>query len=76
GSISHADPTAELPAVALLYDATIVASSQAGERRIAAIDFFQSAYVTALEPGEMVTAVEFGIPPATSAGSFIELGER
>lgn len=76
GSISHADPTAELPAVALLYDAIIVASSQAGARRIAAADFFHSAYVTALEPGEMVTSVEFEIPPPASAGSFIELGER
>ncbi len=76
GSISHADPTAELPAMAVLYDAVIVASSQAGERRIRATDFFRGAYVTALEPGEMVTAIEFPIPPANSTGSFIELGER
>lgn len=76
GSISHADPTAELPAVCLLHDATIIASSTGGDRRIAARDFFLGAYVTALEPGEMVTAVEFPIPPAKSTGAFIELGER
>lgn len=76
GSISHADPTAELPAVCLLYDATIIASSTAGDRRIAARDFFLGAYVTSLEPGEMVTAVEFPIPPAASTGAFVELGER
>ena len=76
GSISHADPTAELPAICLLYDATIIASSTAGDRRIAARDFFLGAYVTALQTGEMVTSVEFPIPPASSTGAFIELGER
>ncbi|PWK61263.1 xanthine dehydrogenase family protein subunit M [Aminobacter sp. AP02] len=76
GSISHADPTAELPAISVLYDADIVARSVTGERRIKAQEFFLSAYVTALEPGEMVVAVEFPIPPAASTGSFIELGER
>ncbi|MEW9805044.1 FAD binding domain-containing protein [Mesorhizobium marinum] len=76
GSISHADPTAELPAVAVLYDAEIVARSASEERRIPAAEFFLSAYVTALEPGEMVVALEFPLPPQNSAGSFIELGER
>ncbi|MBS3650569.1 xanthine dehydrogenase family protein subunit M [Pseudaminobacter sp. 19-2017] len=76
GSISHADPTAELPAVAVLHDADIVVRSAAEERRIKASEFFVSAYVTALEPGEMVVAVEFPIPPAASAGSFVEMSER
>ncbi len=76
GSISHADPTAELAAVSLLYDASIVIRSQAGKRRVAAADFFQSAYVTALQPGELVVAVDFQIPPPSSSGSFIEIGER
>ncbi|MGS1096871.1 FAD binding domain-containing protein (plasmid) [Aquamicrobium terrae] len=76
GSISHADPTAELPAVCVLHDAEIVVRSTAGERRIKAADFFLSAYVTALEPGEMVVAVEFPVPPTNSTGSFIEQAER
>lgn len=76
GSISHADPTAELPAVAVLYDAEIVARSASGERRIPAAEFFLSAYVTALEPDEMVVAVEFPLPPENATGSFIEFGER
>jgi CO/xanthine dehydrogenase FAD-binding subunit len=76
GSISHADPTAELPAVCLLYDATIVARSQAAERRIPAADFFLGAYTTALEPGELVTSIEFTVPPANTAGTFIEMAER
>jgi carbon-monoxide dehydrogenase medium subunit len=53
-----------------------VAASRAGERRIPATAFFQSAYVTALEPGEMVVAAEFPLPPPGSAGSFAEIGER
>ncbi|MBZ8134764.1 xanthine dehydrogenase family protein subunit M [Afifella sp. IM 167] len=76
GSIAHADPSAELPAVAMLYGATIIARSANGERRIAADDFFLGAYMTALEAGEMVVAVEFPLPPAHSAGAFMEISER
>lgn len=76
GSISHADPTAEWPATAVLADAQIVLRSVEGERRVVARDFFDSAYVTTIEPGEMVVAIEYPIPPAQATGSFIELAER
>jgi CO/xanthine dehydrogenase FAD-binding subunit len=76
GSISHADPTAELPLAAVLYDATIIARSLSGERRIPADEFFHDAYVTALQPGEMVTSVEFAVPAKASTGSFVEFAER
>ncbi|MGB3391067.1 MAG: xanthine dehydrogenase family protein subunit M [Pseudaminobacter sp.] len=76
GSISHADPTAELPAVSVLHDADIVVRSLEGTRKIKAAEFFLSAYVTALEPGEMVVALEFPLPPAASTGSFVEVSER
>ncbi|RUM96197.1 xanthine dehydrogenase family protein subunit M [Pseudaminobacter arsenicus] len=76
GSISHADPTAELPAVAVLHDADIVVRSVQGTRKIKAVEFFLSAYVTAIEPGEMVVALEFPLPPSASTGSFIEQSER
>jgi carbon-monoxide dehydrogenase medium subunit len=76
GSISHADPTAEWPASAVLSDASIIVRSLHGKRRLAAREFFDSAYVTALEPGELVVAIEFPVPPAKSTGSFVELGER
>jgi carbon-monoxide dehydrogenase medium subunit len=76
GSISHADPTAELPAVAVLHDADIVVRSLEGTRKIKATEFFLSAYVTAVEPGEMVVAIEFPLPPEASTGSFIEQSER
>ncbi|MGU3576156.1 FAD binding domain-containing protein [Brucellaceae bacterium C25G] len=76
GSISHADPTAELPAMCILYDAEIILGSLQGERRVKAQDFFFGAYVTAVEPGEMVIAVEFPLPKDKATGAFIELGER
>ena len=61
GSLSHADPAAELPAVMLACDATFVASSFAGERTIAADRFFQGVFTTALEPGDILT--EIRVPP-------------
>lgn len=76
GSLSHADPTAELPAAAVLYDASIIVRSLEGERRVPASEFFESAYVTTLEPGELVVGVEFPIPSRKSTGSFMEIGER
>lgn len=76
GSISHADPTAELPAVAVLHDADIVIRSVEGTRKVKAPEFFLSAYVTVIEPGEMVVAIEFPLPPETSTGSFVEQSER
>ena len=48
GSLAHADPASELPACMLALDATIVVSGPAGERRIAAQDFFTGIYETAL----------------------------
>jgi aerobic carbon-monoxide dehydrogenase medium subunit len=59
GSVAHADPTGELPLGALLLAATIRARSRDGSREIAASEFFQGLYATALESGEMVTELIF-----------------
>ncbi|MEX0807847.1 MAG: xanthine dehydrogenase family protein subunit M [Dongiaceae bacterium] len=66
GSIALADPAADYPAALVCLDAEIVVAGKAGERRIAARDFFTGWYETALEPSEMVVAV---LVPKTSAGS-------
>ncbi|MCO6418884.1 xanthine dehydrogenase family protein subunit M [Siccirubricoccus sp. KC 17139] len=58
GSVSNNDPAADYPAAVLALDATIVTD----KRRIAADDFFQGMFTTALEPGELLVAVEFPIP--------------
>ena len=62
GSLSHADPAAELPMLAVLYDATIVAEGTSGRRRIAAEEFFVDALTNSLAQDEIVVDVEFPIP--------------
>ena len=61
GSIAHADPASELPAVALALDAVIEATGSSGTRRLAAEDFFVSTWETALADGEILSAVEFPV---------------
>jgi aerobic carbon-monoxide dehydrogenase medium subunit len=57
GSLSHADPAGDLPAVIAALDATLLAAGPGGERSIAAADFFVDYLTTALRPGEILTAI-------------------
>ncbi|WP_315836226.1 FAD binding domain-containing protein [Bradyrhizobium prioriisuperbiae] len=59
GSLSHADPAAQLPLIATLLNASIRIGNHAGDRDVAARDFFVSSLITALDPSDMVTAVRF-----------------
>jgi carbon-monoxide dehydrogenase medium subunit len=61
GSIAHADPAAEYPAVALALDAEIEALSVRGARTIAAGDLFTGLWSTSLEPDELLTAISFPV---------------
>ena len=76
GSLSHADPAAELPAVALCLDARLTARGPAGERTIAAADFFLTQLTTALAPTELLTEVWFPAAPRDSGAAWIELARR
>lgn len=58
GNIAHADPGSDFPAALLASDATIVAQSSSGERKISADDFFLGVYTTALEEREIITQIE------------------
>ena len=58
GSLANNDPAADYPSAALALGATFVTD----RRRIAADDYFQGMFTTALEPGELLTAIEFPIP--------------
>jgi aerobic carbon-monoxide dehydrogenase medium subunit len=58
GSVANNDPAADYPSAVLGLNATIVTD----KRRIAADDFFQGMFTTALEPGELLVAIEFPIP--------------
>jgi carbon-monoxide dehydrogenase medium subunit len=57
GSVAHADPAGDLPAVVLALDATLTARGPGGERQISAADFFVDYLTTSLEPGEILTAI-------------------
>lgn len=76
GSLALADPAAEAPAATLAHQATLVARSLQGERRIQAEDFFLGLYSTALEPGELLVAAEFPRPERDHRFVFRELARR
>jgi carbon-monoxide dehydrogenase medium subunit len=57
GSLAHADPAGDLPAVAAALDATLIATGPAGEREIPAAEFFLDYLSTALAPGEILTRI-------------------
>ena len=61
GSLSHADPAAQLPLIATLLDAGIRIDSRSGGRVIKARDFFVSSLATALGPDEMITSVSLPV---------------
>jgi aerobic carbon-monoxide dehydrogenase medium subunit len=76
GSLVHADPAADLPAVILALDATLVAQGPAGRREIGAGQFFQSLFETVLEPGELVTEIRIPRPREASRWSFQKFTKR
>jgi aerobic carbon-monoxide dehydrogenase medium subunit len=76
GSLAHADPAAELPTVILAVDATIIARSVRGERRIPAAEFFSSHFTTTIEPDELVVAVEVPAAPPRTGQAFAEVAAR
>jgi aerobic carbon-monoxide dehydrogenase medium subunit len=76
GSLAHADPAADLPAVAVALDAGIEVRSARGTRRIPAGEFFVSAFTTALEPDELVTALHVPVWGPGSGFAVAELARR
>ena len=76
GSLAHADPAAEVPACMLALDACLVVRSKGGERRIAAADFFQGIFQTALSDDELLVAVELPLPSKNSEHFFHEFARR
>jgi carbon-monoxide dehydrogenase medium subunit len=76
GSIAHADPSAELPAIFLALGGEATAASVKGTRTIAADDFFQSFFTTALQPTELMTEVRFPAMPAGAGHAVEEFARR
>ena len=75
GSLAHADPAAEVPAVLLTLDGSIVAVSDHGERVIPAADFLVGTFATCLRDDELVREVRFPCRPHATYG-FVEFARR
>ena len=76
GSIAHADPAAELPAVALALAAQITIASAGGSRTVPAEEFFVGPFSTVVGAGELVTEVTFPVAPPGSGHAFVEFARR
>ena len=69
GSLAHSDPSSDYPATVLATDAVIEVQGNNGKRSIAATDFFQGIFTTALEDDEIITAIRF---PKTDNGVYLK----
>jgi carbon-monoxide dehydrogenase medium subunit len=76
GSLAHADPAAELPAVAVALDARFTLASTRGERTVKASEFYTGYLSTALEPDEILAEVRFPPLPSGSGWAFAEVARR
>jgi carbon-monoxide dehydrogenase medium subunit len=73
GSIAHADPAADFPAVILALDAELQLRGKSGARTVKAAEFFQGFYTVNLQPSEIITAIQF--TPVQTAG-YAKLHQR
>ena len=76
GSIVHADPAAEMPAVLALLGGTVRVLTAGGERLVGARDFFLGVLESDVQPGELVTEVRFPVLPAGTGTGFAEVSRR
>lgn len=76
GNVANGDPGNDMPAVMICLGATYHIAGRRGERRIAAREFYQGAYFTALEPGELVTAIRIPTPPAGHGAAYEKLKRK
>jgi carbon-monoxide dehydrogenase medium subunit len=76
GSLAHADPAGELPAVMAALDGELVVKSSRGERRLDAERFFVGYLTTAIEPNELLVEVRVPIAPARTGTAFLEVSRR
>ena len=75
GSLAHADPSAELPAVLVLTGGVVEVVGR-GSREVAAADFFHGPLETAIEPDELAVAVRFRRFPSGTGTTFVERSRR
>src|SRR5580658_10407069 len=76
GNVANGDPGNDMPAVMMCLNATYEIAGKGGKRRVAAREFYQGAYFTALEPGEIVTAICIPAPPAGHGFAYEKLKRK
>ena len=76
GSLCHLDPTAELPVVAACLDPVLTIAGPDGARRLPFADFPQGYLTTALQPGEILTRIDFPRLPPGGCSAFVEVARR
>jgi len=75
GNVANGDPGNDQPAIMIALGATFVARGSK-ERSIAAGEFYQGLYQTALAPGEILTEIRIPVPPAKSGGAYVKLKRK
>ncbi|HEY8167103.1 MAG TPA: xanthine dehydrogenase family protein subunit M [Candidatus Limnocylindrales bacterium] len=75
GAVAHADPASDLPAMLIALDASIVLRSAIEERVVAATDFFQGPFETALRPDELVIEIRRPALPEGAGGAYMKLAQ-
>jgi carbon-monoxide dehydrogenase medium subunit len=76
GNVANGDPGNDMPAVMMCLGAIYEVRGPNGQRRIAARDFYEGAYFTALEPGEIVTAIRIPTPTAGHGYAYKKLKRK
>jgi carbon-monoxide dehydrogenase medium subunit len=73
GALAHADPAADFPAIALVFDASVVLRSASGEREVPVSDFCTSSFETSIRPGEILTKIKRPPVVAGAGGGYAHL---
>jgi aerobic carbon-monoxide dehydrogenase medium subunit len=76
GNVANGDPGNDMPALMMTLGASYRIEGASGTRDIAAGEFYQGAYFTALEPGELVTSISVPVPPASHGYAYEKLKRK
>jgi len=76
GNVANGDPGNDMPALMMTLGATYRLEGTSGAREVAASEFYQGAYFTALEPGELLTSVSIAVPPAGHGYAYEKLKRK
>src|SRR5262245_54407874 len=76
GNVANGDPGNDMPAVMMCLDASYRLAGRSGTRTVKSRDFYQGTYVTALKPGEILTAIEIPAPPAGHGYAYEKLKRK